>query len=87
MGLPSPDEENVEDLPKRFSDDVLKIELSGPKHPHLSVVDVPGLFHSMRNSSFATDFFALTNKHDRPNQIPNERRCGDHSPAYRKLYH
>jgi hypothetical protein len=24
---------------------VLKIEVFGPKQPHLSVVDVPGLFH------------------------------------------
>jgi hypothetical protein len=24
----------------------LKIELAGPEHHHLSVVDVPGLFHS-----------------------------------------
>ena len=27
---------------KRFSSDVLKIEIVGPKQPHLSVVDVPG---------------------------------------------
>ncbi|KAI9653955.1 MAG: hypothetical protein M1831_005640 [Alyxoria varia] len=31
---------------KRFADDVLKIELSGPAHAHLSIVDVPGLFHN-----------------------------------------
>ncbi|KAF8414815.1 putative interferon-induced GTP-binding protein Mx [Terfezia claveryi] len=30
----------------RFSDDVLKIELTGPKHDHFSVVDVPGLFQA-----------------------------------------
>ncbi|KAI4265525.1 MAG: hypothetical protein L6R38_009355 [Xanthoria sp. 2 TBL-2021] len=29
---------------KSFSDDVLKIELSGPDHEHFSVVDLPGLF-------------------------------------------
>jgi hypothetical protein len=46
MGLPKPDAENVEELEKRFSDDVLKIDISGPAHHHLSVVDVPGLFHS-----------------------------------------
>ena len=54
MGLPSsssssssssPDND-VQDLEKRFSDDILKIELCGPQHRHLSVVDVPGLFHS-----------------------------------------
>jgi len=27
-----------------FSEDVLKLELSGPGHEHLSVVDVPGIF-------------------------------------------
>lgn len=27
-----------------FSDDVLKLELSGPQHEHLSVGDVPGIF-------------------------------------------
>lgn len=46
MGIPGPSTTNLEDLDKRFSDDILKIELSGPDHEHLSVVDVPGLFHS-----------------------------------------
>ncbi|KAF4547218.1 Dynamin-like protein 1 [Elsinoe fawcettii] len=46
MGLPSSQEADVESLPKRFSDDVLRIELSGPDHHHLSIVDVPGLFHN-----------------------------------------
>lgn len=27
-----------------FSEDVLKLDLSGPTHEHLSVVDVPGIF-------------------------------------------
>lgn len=52
MGLPAPKTEgNVENLDKRFSDDILKIELSGPEHRHLSVVDFPGLFHSMYRSA------------------------------------
>lgn len=46
MGLLRPNSEDKEDLEKRFSDDILKIEISGPDHHHLSVVDVPGLFHS-----------------------------------------
>ncbi|KAH8807237.1 P-loop containing nucleoside triphosphate hydrolase protein [Xylogone sp. PMI_703] len=45
MGLPGPDDD-IENIEKRFSDDILKIELSGPEHYHLSVVDVPGLFHN-----------------------------------------
>lgn len=32
---------------KSFSDDVLKIELSGPDYEHFSVVDLPGLFRSV----------------------------------------
>lgn len=48
MGLPTTKmEEGLERLDKGFSDDVLGIELFGPEHRHLSVVDVPGLFHSM----------------------------------------
>ena len=46
MGIPGPKSESLEDLEKRFSDDILRIELSGPDHRHLSVVDIPGLFHS-----------------------------------------
>ncbi|QGA20940.1 hypothetical protein EYB26_008650 [Talaromyces marneffei] len=46
MGIPGPKSEKLDDLEKRFSDDILKIELSGPEHHHLSVVDVPGLFHN-----------------------------------------
>ena len=46
MGVPGPSTQDLENLEKRFSDDILKIELSGPEHQHLSVVDVPGLFHS-----------------------------------------
>ena len=46
MCLPGPSAQDLEDFDKRFSDDILKIELSGPEHHHLSVVDVPGLFHS-----------------------------------------
>lgn len=29
-----------------FSDNVLKIELSGPTHEHFDVVDLPGIFRS-----------------------------------------
>lgn len=46
MGVPGPSAQDLEDHEKRFSDDILKIELSGPDHHHLSVVDVLGLFHS-----------------------------------------
>ncbi|KAF3903551.1 Dynamin [Arthrobotrys entomopaga] len=53
MGIPPPGA-NSEDTPdKRFSGDILKIELSGPHHPHLTIVDVPGLFHN--STKFQTD--------------------------------
>lgn len=34
------------DSSKKFSTDVLRIELTGPTQPHLTLVDLPGLFHS-----------------------------------------
>ena len=47
MGLPKSGTLDVDNVTtKRFSDDILKIELTGPEQSHLSVVDVPGLFHS-----------------------------------------
>ena len=45
MRLPTSDAVDMEDLKKRSSDDILKIEISGPDEHQLSVVDVPGLFH------------------------------------------
>jgi hypothetical protein len=29
-----------------FSTDVLRIEIAGPRNPHLTMVDLPGLIHS-----------------------------------------
>ncbi|RAQ69118.1 dynamin [Aspergillus flavus] len=46
MGVPGPSTTDPEHFDKRFSDDILKIEISGPQQRHLSVVDVPGLFHN-----------------------------------------
>lgn len=40
MGLSSPGSGRV------FSTDVLRVELSGPKQPHLTMVDLPGLFEA-----------------------------------------
>ena len=31
---------------KAFSDEVLRVEVSGPNQPHLTIVDLPGLIHS-----------------------------------------
>lgn len=45
MGLPVAGDP-VESCSKRFANDVLKIEISGPEERHLSFVDLPGLYHS-----------------------------------------
>lgn len=45
MGLPAHGDP-VESCSKRFANDVLKIEISGPEERHLSFVDLPGLYHS-----------------------------------------
>lgn len=46
MGLPSSTQTDIGNVERRFSDDVFSVELSGPDHHHLSIVDVPGLFQS-----------------------------------------
>jgi Dynamin central region/Dynamin family/Dynamin GTPase effector domain len=45
MGVPVPGQPLVSGL-STFSDDVLKIELCGPKEQHLSIIDVPGIFRT-----------------------------------------
>ncbi|KAL6230944.1 hypothetical protein BDW75DRAFT_248246 [Aspergillus navahoensis] len=45
MGVPGPSSTKLEGLDKWFSDDSLKIKLI-EQHRHLSVVDIPSLFHS-----------------------------------------
>ena len=47
MGLPKPGSMDLAEA--RFSDDLLRIEISGPDHTHFSVVDLPGLFQSATN--------------------------------------
>lgn len=34
----------------QFSKDVLRVEVSGPRQPHLTMVDLPGLYHAPDNS-------------------------------------
>ncbi|KAK3491875.1 P-loop containing nucleoside triphosphate hydrolase protein [Neurospora crassa] len=38
-----------------FSDDILKIEISSPDNPHLTVIDVPGLFQVTDQLGYATN--------------------------------
>jgi GTP-binding protein EngB required for normal cell division len=40
---------------KVFSSDILRLELSGPEQPHLTLVDLPGLFHAGSRSQTDAD--------------------------------
>ncbi|KAI0877379.1 dynamin family protein [Hypoxylon argillaceum] len=40
---------------KGFSKDLLRIEISGPHHPHLTIVDLPGLIHSPTKQQSTSD--------------------------------
>ncbi|KAL2795462.1 P-loop containing nucleoside triphosphate hydrolase protein [Aspergillus keveii] len=40
---------------KAFSNDVLRVEVSGPDRPHLTIVDLPGLIHSETKQQSAAD--------------------------------
>ncbi|KAI9649684.1 hypothetical protein NHQ30_002265 [Ciborinia camelliae] len=45
----------IRDKGKTFSKDILRIEVSGPDRPHLTIVDLPGLIHSATNQQSAQD--------------------------------
>ncbi|RAL04044.1 uncharacterized protein BO80DRAFT_348563 [Aspergillus ibericus CBS 121593] len=40
---------------KAFSNDLLRVEVSGPDRPHLTIVDLPGLIHSETKHQSAAD--------------------------------
>lgn len=40
---------------KRFSNDTLRVELSGPSQPHLTMVDLPGLFSAGNKDQSSSD--------------------------------
>ncbi|CAG8197859.1 unnamed protein product [Penicillium salamii] len=40
---------------KSFSNDLLRVEISGPDRPHLTIVDLPGLIHSETRQQSAAD--------------------------------
>jgi GTP-binding protein EngB required for normal cell division len=42
-------------LGRAFSKDLLRIEISGPDRPHLTIVDLPGLIHSETKQQSAAD--------------------------------
>ncbi|KAI9775355.1 MAG: hypothetical protein M1839_001271 [Geoglossum umbratile] len=45
----------VSDTGSAFSKDVLRVEVSGPLKPHLTIVDLPGLIHSENKQQSADD--------------------------------
>ena len=44
-----------------FSNDVLRVEISGPDKPHLTIVDLPGLIHSENKKQSAADLTLVWN--------------------------
>ena len=42
-------------ITRRFYDDILRIELTGPNQPHLTMVDLPGLFRAGNKEQSDTD--------------------------------
>ena len=44
-----------------FSTDVLRLEVSGPNQPHLTIVDLPGLIHSENKLQTASDVQVVQN--------------------------
>ncbi|KAL8792225.1 MAG: hypothetical protein Q9195_005181 [Heterodermia aff. obscurata] len=45
----------VSDTTGAFSNDVLRVEISGPDKPHLTIVDLPGLIHTENKKQTAAD--------------------------------
>ncbi|KAL7819162.1 P-loop containing nucleoside triphosphate hydrolase protein [Trichoderma aethiopicum] len=50
----------IKTLGKAFSNDVLRIEISGPDRPHLTIVDLPGLIHSETKNQSSSDVHLIT---------------------------
>ncbi|KAK1143992.1 hypothetical protein N8T08_005901 [Aspergillus melleus] len=46
---------------KAFSNDILRVEISGPDRPHLTIVDLPGLIHSETKQQSAADVQLVQN--------------------------
>lgn len=72
MGVPEPGQELQPDQ-DAFSQDVLKIELSGPEYEHFSVVDLPGIFRS--RTAISTKEARLTSRGRSAARSDNQRRC------------
>ena len=44
-----------------FTEDILRVEISGPKQPQLTIVDLPGLIHSHNKHQTEHDVELVTN--------------------------
>lgn len=44
-----------------FTEDILRVEISGPKQPQLTIVDLPGLIHSHNKRQIEHDVKLVTN--------------------------
>ncbi len=51
----------VTDGASAFSTDILRLEVSGPSQPHLTIVDLPGLIHSENKFQTAADIQLVQN--------------------------
>lgn len=40
---------------RAFAKDILRVEITGPNHPHLTIVDLPGLIHSETKNQTSSD--------------------------------
>ena len=59
-------------FPKRFYDDILRIELTGPDQPHLTMIDLPGLFRAGNKDQSDTDAKVV---HDMVERYMMRPRC------------
>ncbi len=60
MGITMNGEELLEGM-RTFSEDVLKIELSGPDRENLSIIDIPGIFRNTTQGATTTEGIRLVN--------------------------
>lgn len=61
MGVPGPKEEFGKNK-RRFSDDVFKVELSGPSRQNLSIIDIPGIFRNVEDGVTTKDDVEMVNE-------------------------
>ena len=60
MGIVGRGDERIEGM-KAFSDDVLKIGLSGPDRENLSIIDILGIFRNVTENVTTEEDMALVN--------------------------